>query len=90
MRRDWLQHLWLDWQRICTLHVSPLQEVLAQRAEVSQEGLGTLKDYIATIHVDASVPPKFCKARSVPYALRAKVDQKLVRLVMDDNKYINR
>ena len=48
-----------------------------------QEGLGTLKDYRATIHVDASVPPKFCKARSVPYALRAKVDQQLDRLIAD-------
>ena len=83
MGRDWLQHLRLYWQRICTLYVSTLQEVLAHRAEVFPEGLGTQKDYRATIHVDASVPPKFCKARSVPYALRAEVDQELDRLVAD-------
>lgn len=63
--------------------VSLLQEVLQQRASVFREELGTLKDYKAVIRVDPSVLPKFCKARSVPYALRAKVDQELDQLVAE-------
>ena len=63
--------------------VSLLQEVLQLRASVFREELGTLKDYKAVIRVDSSVPQKFCKARSVPYALRAKVDQELDQLVAE-------
>ena len=48
-----------------------------------KEELATLKDYKAVIRVDASVPPKFCKACSVPYDLRAKVDQELDQLVAE-------
>ena len=42
MGRDGLQHLRLNWQTICTVLLSPLQEVLEQHAEVFQEELGTL------------------------------------------------
>ena len=44
------------------------------------DGLGCYKGRQFAIEVDPSVPPKFCKARTVPYTLRAKVDQELDRL----------
>ena len=43
--------------------------------------LGSLKDREFSIEVDPTVPPKFCKARPVPYALRKKVDLELDRLI---------
>ena len=45
-----------------------------------QDGLGTLKGYKAKIYVDPDAPPRFHSARSVPYALRDKVDKELQRL----------
>ena len=43
-------------------------------------GLGCYKGRKFTIEVDQSVSPKFCKARTVPYVLRAKIDEELDRL----------
>ncbi|XP_076052771.1 uncharacterized protein LOC143032187 [Oratosquilla oratoria] len=45
--------------------------------ELFSEGLGCYKERRFTIEVDQSVPPKFCKARTVPYTLRAKIDQEI-------------
>ena len=42
--------------------------------------LGTLKDFKVSLAIDESVKPKYCKARSVPYAMRALVDEELERL----------
>ena len=42
--------------------------------------LGLVKGITAKIHVDPDVQPQFYKARSVPFALRAKVNQELERL----------
>ena len=81
--RDWLQHLQLDWPNICLLRSASVQEVLAAHSQVFREELGTLQGHKATIHVESTARPRFCKARSVPYAMRAKVDQELDRLVAD-------
>ena len=58
--------------------------MLEWHARVFQEGLGTLKGY-AQLHVGPEATPKFCRARTVPYAMRVKVEQKLDCLVMEGN-----
>ena len=45
-----------------------------------QEGLGTLKGFKARIYVDPDAPPRFHPARSVPFALRDKVNEELEHL----------
>ena len=55
--------------------------VLQKHTQVFREELGTLKGFAAKIHVDEGKPPKFFKARPVPYAMRKKVEQELDRLV---------
>lgn len=79
--RDWLEHLRLDWQQIHQLNCTSLENVLQKHVRVFKEGLGTLKGHETTIHIDPSVSPRYCKARSVPYSMRFLVDQELDRLV---------
>ena len=78
--RDWLTHIQLDWRQINQVHNASLLAVLARYPGVFQEGLGTLKGFKAKIYVDPATPPKFNPARSVPFALRDKVEKELERL----------
>ena len=45
-----------------------------------QDGLGTLKGFIAKMYVDPNAEPRFNPTRSVPYALQDLVDKELTRL----------
>ena len=58
-----------------------LQLVLQRHQALFQEGLGTLQGHKVRIIADPEATPRFCKARSVRYALRDKVDDELSRLV---------
>ena len=78
--RNWLNQIILDWRAIHSVSSNSLQVVLDKYPSVFQEGLGTLRGYKAKIHVDPNAPPKFYKARTVPYALREKVEAELQRL----------
>ena len=79
--RDWLTQLRLDWKSICNIRIKALEEVLSKHEKVFQDGLGTLEGYKATLHVDPNASPKFCKARTVPYAMQELVEKELDRLV---------
>ena len=81
--RSWLSRIRLDWRQINYVHNNALQEVLDSHAEVFQEGLGTMKGFKVKIYVDTNAAPRFNRARSVPYALRDKVDQELDRLTKE-------
>ena len=84
--RDWLSKIKLDWQSLNNLQTKPapptntLQDVLQRHKDVFKKELGTVTGVTAKIYVDPSAQPRFCKPRTVPYALRAKVDQELERL----------
>ena len=43
--------------------------------------LGALKGTTATIRVDSTAQPRFHKPRAVPYALKAKIEKELDRLI---------
>ena len=79
--RDWLNVLRLDWKSIFQVHSQrSLQDVLEAYSEVFEEELGTVKGVFTKIHVADTAIPKFHKARSVPFALRGKVEKELERL----------
>ena len=81
--RDWLQQIQLDWREIHSLQQDPLDAILHQHEKLFQEGLGTMQGYKARFLVDDKFKPKFCKARPVPYAMRALVEQELYRLTKE-------
>ncbi len=78
--RDWLQVLRLDWQSINCVQSGKLDTVL-QRHRVMFSGGLTLKGFEASICVDPNAVLRFCKARSIPYAMREKVEVELQCLV---------
>ena len=81
--RNWLEKITLNWKAIHAVNIDKLQEVLNQYSDVFNPGVGTLKEYKAHIFVDPTVPPKFCKARSIPYAMRPLVETQLDKLVQE-------
>ena len=79
--RNWLEALRLDWRTIFRVGKSQtLQEVLDEHSNVFKEELGKLQGVEATIHVDKDARPRFEKARTVPFAIREKVEVELDRL----------
>ena len=80
MGRDWMSRIRLNWSEIHHLHTPSLHALLSRFPSVFGPGLGTLKGYQAKIHVDPKAIPRFNPARTVPNALRDKVDKELQRL----------
>ena len=82
--KNWLDVIQLSWNRIYqlkTVNAIPAVEAIIQRyPDVFKDELGELRNYTASLRVDPSTKPIFCKARHVPYALREKVDKELGRL----------
>ncbi|XP_023192425.1 uncharacterized protein K02A2.6-like [Xiphophorus maculatus] len=83
--RGWLEKLKLKWDEIRHVRTEAqgLQEVLLRHEEVFKEELGMLRGAQATIRVSADAHPTFYKPRSVPYAMRSKVEVELERLLKE-------
>ena len=81
MGRDWLCKLKPDLSVFRTFARSGLQEVLDKHAALFKEELGLVKGLTVKFRVDSNVRPIFCKHRTVPYALRGRVEDELNRLV---------
>ena len=62
---------------------SALHKVLKKHATVFKDELGEVRGTTAKIYVDPQATPRFCKPRTVPYALRGRVEQELDRLERD-------
>ena len=83
--RDWLERLRLDWGEVQKLHASSdtLKSLLAKHVDLFRDELGTIKGVTAKLHVSAGAKPRFYRPRSIPYALRSRVDQALEKLVAE-------
>ena len=81
--RDWLLRIRLDWQSLHRLQAaSPihLRAVLDSHSAAFKDELGRMTNVKAKIFLNPEAQPRFCKPRSVPFALRAKVNSELERL----------
>ena len=79
--RDWMNKLTLDWQTIHNVQINrQLDELLQKHSALFRDELGKLEGYQVKLHLDTEARPKFCKARSVPLALREKVEAALDQL----------
>lgn len=81
--RDWLSRVKIDWSKVFHIKNTSLQQVLEEHKAVFGKGLGKMKDFKAKLHLKPEVKPKFIKARSVPFALRSKVEASLEELERD-------
>ena len=83
--RDWLMTIRLDWTNLFSVNHAcyslSLQGILDTYATVFSPELGALKGTTATIRVDSTAQPRFHKPRAVPYALKAKIEKELDRLI---------
>ena len=74
----------MDWKQLCIHHTKAeltLQDILAKHATVFGEGLGCVQGVQAKIHIKPNTQPKFWRARSVPFAVRKRVEEELDRLL---------
>ena len=62
----------------------PVKEILQRHEAVFSPELGKLKGITANIAVNAGSTPRYIKARTVPLARRAKVDEALEKLQRDN------
>ncbi|XP_021354167.1 uncharacterized protein K02A2.6-like [Mizuhopecten yessoensis] len=84
--RDWLREITLKWPAIKAIRApnistkTRLDGILARYQAVFNDDWGTLKNMKAKLNVKPDSHPKFCKARSAPYAIKPKVSDELDRL----------
>ena len=81
--RDWLQHIRLDWASIKAVYVtknSKVEALIRKYPEVFQSDLGTMKSFRAHLHLKEGSKPKFCRPRTVPFAIKDVVGKELDRL----------
>ena len=76
--RDLLQRICLNWGEI--MHMRVVGDILSKYADVFKDELGTLRGTTVKLTVDPNAKPRFCKPRTVPYAMKAKVEAELDRL----------
>ena len=76
--RDWMSALQLDWPSI---HPQWANVKLLDDYPTLFGSGGKLKNTTVSLNIDQTVPPKFHKARPLPYTLRNKVEEELDRLV---------
>ena len=82
--RDWLRYIRLDWKAIHAVH-SSLDEptsLLDEFRDLFSDKLSTITGYCTTLDLreDARPRRKFHPLRSIPFAIKATIDEELDKL----------
>ena len=77
--RDWLSKIRLNWAELYHTQqpTITLQDLLDKHKTVFSSTLGMVRGVTAKLHVDPQARPKFYRPRSLPYAMREKVEEEL-------------
>ena len=80
--RDWLSKIRLNWAELYHTQqpTLTLQDILDKHQTVFSSTLGMVRGVTAKLHVDPQARPKFYRPRSVPHAMKVKVEAELERL----------
>ena len=82
--RDWLRKIRLDWASIRNVvsgrGLPTPEQITTEYTELFQSGAGTLKHFKASLSLKEGARPRFCRPRTVPFAIKEQVGEKLNRL----------
>lgn len=80
--RQWLSSIRLPWHQILSSTVNSVDtELLTSKfSDMFQNSLGKMKNTCAEFDVRDDAKPVFCKARTVPFSLKKKIQEKLDQL----------
>lgn len=81
--RDWFEPLEISIKlnKILDIDLSATNALLTKYGEVFKDELGTYRGDPVAIHLKPNATPKFLRARPVPFAIKARVEQEIDRLV---------
>ena len=83
MGRNWQGTIKINWYDICYTPSTGLQNLLKRHNVVFQDKLGCFQGRQAKIEVYPDTVPQYCKARTLSYSMRAKVEEEIDRLVAE-------
>ena len=75
--RDWLKEIPINWRAVHAVRSASLQALKEKHRRLFEPGLGELKGVKVRLDIGRTVPPRFCKARSLPYVFKEKVELQL-------------
>ena len=87
--RQWLLSVKLPWNQILSSSVNNVSDadkvdmLVSEYADLFKDTTGKMKNSFAKLEVRDNVKPVFCKSRTVPFAMKKKIQEELDKLEND-------
>ena len=87
--RQWLLSVKLPWNQILSSSVNNVSDadkvdmLVSEYADLFKDTTGKMKNSFAKLEVHDNVKPVFCKSRTVPFAMKKKIQEELDKLEND-------